>query len=135
MLSLATEVSANKSIDIYYNKVNSVSKNSIKYKKVSYNDTYKSELDYLLEILFEMPFKNIEYNLSDVELLDYIVVDNELILNLSDDIKKYTSSSDAINVRNQIVESLVSIEGIDTVTIYVEGELSDIGGIYVIRDR
>ncbi len=135
LLLISSNVFANDTLNIYYSKIDEVGNNYMKHMEVDFVGTYQDKIDVMLNVLFENPIADMDYKLKDVLVLDYILVDNELIINVTDDIKKYASSNQALNIRNQIVETTTSLEEVDTVTVCVEGKLSDIGGMYIYKDK
>ncbi len=120
-------------LEVYYSKIDDEGFSYIETKLVDKNKFFPNDIDYLLYILFEEPLDDMDYKLNNVEVINYLIINEEFILNLSSEIKNYCSSSDAINVKNQIVKTLVGVDNINTVTIYIEGVLSDIGGMYIVK--
>lgn len=128
-------VYGNEKINLYYSKIDEQGFSYIKHSEFDFYGSDDEKLEYLLKILFDEPLEDMDYKLNDVEVLNYFIIDKELILNLSKEIRNYHGSSCVIDIRNQIVETITSLESIDYVTIYVDGKLDDIDGLYVIKDK
>ncbi len=121
-------------MDIFYSKVDDTGNSYLKRRQLEYDKNIE-EIDYVLKILFTEPFQDMDYKLDDISIINYLIVDREIILNISSDIKGFESSNDAVNVVNQIVKSIVSLNNIDCVTICVNDKIVSIGEIYVVNMR
>ncbi len=134
LLASTSTIYANKKVNIYYSKIDDNGNNYLKCKQMKFSESIE-ELDYVLKILFEEPFYDMDYKLNDIIVENYLIIDGEVILNVTGDIKKYVSSNDAINVRNQIVKSITNISNITSVTICIDNKIFDIGGVYIVKEN
>ena len=112
-----------KSYKLVYNDYNTVSNETCQqYEYIEVNDnlSFEEQITYAINYFFSSP--NNQYIPSNVSVLSVVVNDDELILNVTEDIQNYGGTFYEKALVEQLLETTLSIEGINKVTLLIEGE-------------